>query len=245
MSLLELFKDIDCGTEELKEKEFEGNGIGGGFVKSGGIYKGTIERAFVTETKKGGVQFDLHITGESMFNYRAYPVIVDKKTKKKVTTYTYAGKTQSLADYKLLKQVIYVATGELQELETLKLEEQEIKFKEYGKDVTMTVGMIVDLVGKEIQYAVREEEQYDYEDGETIKSRIKTDDDGNPRYKLTMLNTYSKDGKTALEMVKQTDAEQIEKDREFLSGPKAIKKVKLDVEETDSVTDEPEDEIDF
>jgi len=201
-----------------------------------------IERAFIIETKKGGVEFNLHLSGDNLFNVKTYPVIV--KNKKKVTTYTYKGKTQSLADYKMLKQLIFVATGKGQELPDIKLKEEEITFKEYGEDVTLDVATLVDLIGKEIQYGVRCEEQYNYEDGETDKTQIKIDDDGNPRYKMSLFSVYSSEGKNPLEIIKKEEPTQIEKDKEFLLSAKGIKKVTLELPEEDE--DEPEDEsIDF
>jgi hypothetical protein len=228
MSLANLFSDIQEVSEELKNEELE-NKSGGGFVTTNGIYKSTIERAYVTATKKGGVQFDLHLTGDNLINFRLYPV--SNKNGKKVTTYTYKGKTQSLQDYKMLKQIVFCATGKGQELEDIKIEEQDIEFKEYGKAVKLTVGMLTDLVGKEIQYGVRCEEEYNYEDGETDKTSIKTDDEGNPRYKKVLFSVYSALGKTPIEIIKKEDSIQLAKDKEFLLSDKGIKRVKLEAPE--------------
>ena len=105
MSQLEsLFQNIETGGEELAKEELESNSGGSSFVKDNGVYKGTIERCFVTATKKGGVALTLHISGDSIYSTTIYPVTV--KDGKKVTTYSYKGKTQSLADYKMLKQLV-------------------------------------------------------------------------------------------------------------------------------------------
>ena len=45
--LEQMFKDVDTGSEELAKEELS-NGSGVTYVKEGGIYKGTIERCFVT-----------------------------------------------------------------------------------------------------------------------------------------------------------------------------------------------------
>ena len=243
MSLSNLFQDIEEVSEELKSEELENNS-GGSFVKSNGIYKSTIERAFITETKKGGVQFDLHLSGDAMFNARMFPVTV--KDGKKVTTYVMKGKTQSLQDYKMLKQIIFVATGKGQELPDIKLKEEEVTFKEFGEEKTLEVATLVDLIGKEIQYGVRCEEQYNYEDGEEDKTSIRTDNEGNPRYKMNIFSVYSAEGKSPIEIVKDIDAEQLEKDKEFLLGAKGIKKVKLEAPEVEEVEDdESEDDLEF
>jgi len=244
MSLLAgLFQDIENTSEELQAEELE-NKSGSSYVKENGIYKSTIERAFIIKTAKGGAEFQLHLSGDNNFNVKMYPVVIDKKTKKKVTTYTYAGKTQSLQDYKMLKQLIFVAIGKGQELSDVKLKEEEITFKEYGKDVTLDVATLTDIVGKEITYGVRCEEQFNYEDGEEDKTCIRTDDEGNPRYKMSLFSVYSKLGKTPLEIIKKEDATQIEKDKEFLLGAKGIKKVKLELPEEDEIEAGEEAEAD-
>ena len=242
IKLENLFSDIEEASEELKQEELT-NKSGTSFVSKNGIYKSTIERAYITATKKGGVQFDLHLSGDNSINFRTYPVSVDKKTGKKVTTYTYQGKTFSLQDYKMMKQVVFCATGKGQELNEIKIETQTVTFKEYGKEVTLEVGMLVDLIGKEIQYGVRCEEEFNYEDGALDKTEIKTDNEGNPRYKKILFSVYTGLGKTAIELIKKTDPIQLEKDKEFLLGSKGIKRVKLEAKEIEDVTiDVDEDE---
>lgn len=240
-----LFKDVDTGSEELAKEELV-NGSGSSYVNACGVYKGTIERCFVTETKKGGVCLDLHIGGENIYTTKLYPVTV--KDGKKVTTYSYKGKVTSLQDYKMLKQLVFVSTGKGQELADINVEEQDISYKEYGKDVDIKGGMLVDVIGKEIQFGVRLEEEYNYEDGEVDKTSIKTDDEGNARYKKTLFSVYSAEGKSALELVKKEEAKQIAKDKEFLESDKGIKRVKLDLPEIEDI-EEPasidEDDIDF
>lgn len=242
MSLSNLFQDIEEVSEELKSEELENNS-GSAFVKSNGVYKSTIERAFITETKKGGVQFDLHLSGDNVFNVKLYPVTV--KDGKKVTTFKTKGKTQSLQDYKMLKQLIFVATGKGQELPDIKLKEEEVTFKEYGKEKTLEVATLVDLIGKELQYGVRCEEEYNYEDGEVDKTQIKTDNEGNPRYKMSLFSVYSAEGKAPAEIIKDADAEQLEKDKSFLLGDKGIKKVKLELPEVEEDEEETEEDVEF
>ena len=239
-----LFQDIDTGSEELAKEELS-NGGGSSYVNDNGVFKGTIERCFITPTKKGGVALTLH-TKDSGYSTTIYPVTV--RDGKKVTTYTYKGKEQSLQDYKMLKQLYFVVTGKACELKDIKIEEQELTYKEYGKDVTVKAGVLVDLIGKEFNFGVRLEEQYNYEDGEIDKTSLKTNNNGDVVYKQTLFSVYSKSGKTAMELVKKEEAKQIEKDREFLASDKATKRVKLEIAEIeDDVVDniqEP-DEIDF
>lgn len=246
MNLLEqMFKDVDTGSEELAKEELS-NGSGVTYVKEGGIYKGTIERCFVTTTKKGGACLDIHIGGESVFNTKLYPVTV--RDGKKVTTYVHKGKSSSLNDYKMLKQLVFVATGKGQELEDITIEKQDIEYKEYGKAVDVTGGMLVDLIGKEIKFAVRLEEEYNYEDGETDKTSIKTDNDGNARYKKSIYRLYNAEGQTAIEMVKKEEPTQLTKDKDFLAGEKGIKRVKLDLPEIEEIVESSDvvvDDIDF
>lgn len=244
MSLELLFQDVDTGSEELAKEELSNNS-GSSFVNSCGVFKGTIERCFVTETKKGGVCLNLHIGGENIYTTKLYPVII--KDGKKVTTYSVKGKTQSLADYKMLKQLVFVATGKGQELKDIKIETQDISYKEYGKDVTVNGGMLTELVGKEIQFGVRLEEQYNYEDGEVDKTALKTNNNGDVVYDKKLFSIYSIEGKTALEIVKKEEAKQVEKDKEFLASDKGIRRVKLEVPEIEDVEDvvDDSDEIDF
>lgn len=244
-SVLSLFQDIEAIDESLKNEELVNNS-GSNYVNASGIFKGTIERCFATETKKGGVQIDLHIGGENSYNTTLFPVIKNKDGKK-VTTYEVKGKQQSLADYKMLKQIIFVATGKGQEIQDLNLKEEEITYKQYGKDVTVTAGTLVDLIGKEIQFGIRLEEQYNYEDGQVDKTSLKTDKDGNIYYDKKLYSVYSKLGKTPIELVKKEEATQIEKDREFLTGPKGIKRVKLEIAEIEDIEEvsDIDDEIDF
>ena len=129
-NLLDLLKDVDTGSAELQKEELSAKSTGSKYVNGAGVYSGTIERAYLTETKKGGVALNIHIGGESIADFVIYPVRKDKNGKK-VSTQEYNGKTSSISDYLLLKQFVFCATGKGQALEDIKLVVEEIKFKKF------------------------------------------------------------------------------------------------------------------
>lgn len=240
----DLFGNIEQVSEEVKATELETSG-GSSFINECGVYPVTIAQAFVTKTKKGGVQLDLHFGGNA-FNTKLFPVI--NKDGKLVTTYTAKGKTFSLADFKMLKQLLFVTNGKPLDLADLTLEEETIKFKEYGKDVEVTGESIKELKGKEIQIGVRLEERYNYEDGEEDKTSLKTNSNGDVVYDKKLFSVYSKSGKTPTEIIKKEEAKQIESDRKFLESDKGIKRVKLEKKEPEyevEVEGFDNDDLDF
>ena len=257
-NLTGLFQDVDNGGEELAKEELSNSTGGSSYVTDSGVYKGTIARCFAYPTKVGGVCVEVHFEGDTSHNVKLYPVTVKKKNGKpikengnvvKTSTYTVKGKTQSLADYKMLKQLVFVAIGKGQELKDIVMEEKDISYKEYGKDKTVKAGELTELIGKTIHFGIRLEEEYNYEDGEVDKTAIKTNNNGDVVYKKPLFSVYDSEGKTALEIVKQAEPTQIEKDKEFLASDKGIKKVKLEapeIEEVEDVVDDiDEDDIDF
>ena len=247
MAVSDILKSVEK-NEELEAHELESGSTGGGFVNKGGVYPMTIEKAFFTETKKGGVQLDLHFGGENMFEAKMYPVIV--KNGKKVTTYTIKGKAVSLGDYKLLKQLLFVTNGKPMDLSDLTLKQEEITYKSFGKDITVDAETCEDLVGKQVNIGVRLSERYAYdsEAGEVDKTQLLTNSDGDVLYDKNIYSVYSQSGKTATEIIKKQDATQIEKDREFLEGEKGIKRVKLEAatfDDDDASDGFSEDDLDF
>lgn len=233
MSILN--EEIEFASAEEQKSDLE-RSSGGMFVTEPGVYTGTVEKAFISKTKKGGYQLNLHIGGDNRFETILYPV--SKKNGKLVTTSTYGGKTSSLPDYKMLKQLLFVTQGKAMSLfpqedaDTVTLKAETIKYKAYGKEVEVEAETITDVIGKEIHFAVRFEERYNYEDGEEDRTDIKRNDDGDPLYDKRLYAVYSKKGKTPMEIFKKEEPTTIEKDRDFLEK-KGIKKVKLEAPAND------------
>ena len=247
MAKTTLFSDIET-NEELAAEALESGSPSGGYVNKCGVYPMTIEKAFLTATKKGGVKLDLHFGGANSFNAELYPVSV--KGGKKVTTYQFKGKAVSLGDYKLLKQLLFVTNGKPIDLENMETVEETITYKAYGKDVTVEAETCNDLVGKDVMVGVRLEEKYAWnsEESEVDKTQLATNNDGDIVYDKKIFTVYSQTGKTPTEIIKKSEAVQIESDREFLESDKGIKKVKLEAvefEEEEVAGIDDGDELDF
>ena len=178
---------------EVSEASMEVQSAGGNYVKKNGMYKGTIERAFLDKTKNGGYVANIHITGESTISLSLYIINKDKKTKKLVIDGTYNGKVITNTDAINLLQLYYICEGKLVNLLDLPLEEEEITYKEYGKDVTKEVMTLVGLAGNDVTYSATAKEQYNYEDGEEDKTALKTDKNGDLVYALKLLRFYNED----------------------------------------------------
>ena len=117
MAVKDILAEVEV-NEELASSELESGSTGGGYVKKCGVYPMTIEKAFFTETKKGGLCLDLHFGGENIFTAKLYPVSV--RDGKKVTSYEYKGKAVSLGDYKLLKQLLFVTNRNTRKYKNIK-----------------------------------------------------------------------------------------------------------------------------
>lgn len=234
-----LLKGIVTVSQEEAISELE-SGSSTNYIKEGGVYATTIEKAFMTETKKGGVQLDLHFSGENAINMKLF--IVSMKNGNRVTTCSVKGKTVSLPDFKLLKQLYFVAVGEAKDLGEIETKVETIKYKEYGKDVEVEGETIIDLIGKEVYIAIRAEEEYNYENGEEDKTSLKVDKNGDVRYKLSLDDVYSKDGLHAIEIIKEQEPKLMKAKEEFLKSDKGIKRVKLELPEEDVV--EATDDLD-
>jgi len=232
--------------DEVTEHDMEAGSTGGGFINQGGVYPTTIDRAFITTTKKGGLALNLHFGGANKIDIILY--IVSNKNGKMITTCQVKGKTVSLPAFKLFKQLHYVATGTGLDMSDMKLVEETIKYKAYGKDVAVEADSVVDLIGKELMIGIRLEEEFNYEDGEIDKTSLKTDNDGNVRYKKDLESVFNKDGFDAMEMIKEaTETKALDSKTKFLSSEKSIKRVKLEAPEVDdgSTSEIDEDEIEF
>ena len=242
MSVSKLLSGVEAVSEEVSSHDLEVGGTGG-FINECGVYPVTVEKAFMSNTKKGGIQLDLHFGGANSFQTTLY--IVSMKNKKLVTTCEMKGKTVSLPDFKMFKQIMFLATGVAQDLNEINTENETIKYKAYGKDVTVKAETLVDLIGKTLNIGVRLEEQYNYEDGETDKTSLKVNQNGDVVYKKSLESVFNESGLDAQEVISDVEeGKAIVAKRKFLEGDKGIKRVKLELPEIDE-TEEPEDELDF
>ena len=242
MSVKNLLEEVVVASKEASKDDLKSGGSGS-FINAGGVYPTTIEKAFMTETKKGGIKLDLMFGGANKIDIELY--IISKKGGKLITTCKMGGKTVTLPSYKMFVQLYYIITGKAPKLSELNLEEETIKYKKFGKDITVEADTLVDLIGKEVNIGIRLEEQYDYEDGETVKSRLKTNQNGDVVYSKELESVFSKEGLSAQEVAKGVEegTEMKSKD-EFLRGDKGIKRVKLEAPEVEESEDE-DDEVDF
>ena len=248
MALGSLLKKVEKVSKEVTANDMKSSG-GSSFIKTGGVYNTTIQKAFMTETKKGGVCLNIHFGGDNLINLKLYIVSCVQSGKDKgnmITTCKMQGKTVSLPDFKMFKQLFYVATGEAKDLGEITTEVQTVKYKEYGQSKEEEAEVMVELEGKELNIAIRQEEEYAWDSDNKVTDRtaLKVDDDGNPRYSLSLDGVYTIGGLSAMEAIKEKPAKDMEAKKEFLSGDKAIKTVKLELLD---IPDEPEeeDELDF
>lgn len=250
MSLVkEIVGNIKEVSAEVQAEDLE-TSSGSTFINECGVYPVTIKEAFLTATAKGGLQLDLHFSGNE-FMTRLFPV--SKRNGELVTTYVSKGKTHSLADFKLLKQLLFVTTGKVMNIPDITTKEETIKFKEYGKDKAVDGETIVELKGKEINIGVRLEEKYAWDASaeEEDKTQLKTNDNGDVVYDKKLFSIYAKSGKTPTEIVKKEEPTQIEKDKTFLKSAKGIRRVKLEKAEpeyevsVEGFDDNSGDQLDF
>ena len=242
MSIRDLLKEVEEVSKEVSQDDLKSGGSS--FINECGVYPTTIEKAFMTETKKGGIKLDLMFGGANKIDIELY--IISKKKGKLVTTCQMGGKTVTLPSYKMFVQLYYILVGKAPKLSELNLKEETIKYKKFGKDITVEADTLVDLVGKELNIGIRLEEQYDYEDGETVKSRLKTNQNGDTLYKKELESVFSKDGLSAQEIAKGvTEGAEMESKDKFLKGDKAIKRVKLEAPEIEEDEEEDDEEIAF
>ncbi len=245
MALGQLLQGLDL-NEEVESHDLEASS-GTNYINENGIFPVTIEKAFMTETKKGGVQLDVHFGGGNTINIRMFIVSVGKDGKR-TTTCKMQGKTVSLPDFKLMKQLYFVATGEGKDLGDIKTKVETIKYKEYGEDIEVEAETIIDLIGKQVNIAIRLEEEYNYEDGEVDKTSLKVDSNGNTRYKKTLDDVYSSEGLHAIEIIKKSEPKLMKAKEAFLLSDKGIKRVKLElpeIEDEDGLALDDDEEINF
>jgi hypothetical protein len=239
MSIRDLLKEVEEVSKEVSQDDLKSGGSGS-FINAGGVYPTTIEKAFMTETDKGGIKLDLMFGGANKIDIELY--IISKKNGKLITTCQSGGKTVTLKSYKMFVQLYYILVGKAPKLSELNLKEETIKYKKFGKDITVEADTLVDLIGKEVNIGIRLEEQYAYEDGVTIESRLKTNQNGDTLYKKELEYVFSKDGLSAQEIAKGvTEGTEMESKDKFLKGDKGIKRVKLEAPEIE----EDDEEVHF
>jgi len=240
MSIKDLLSDVVTATEEESKNDLA-SGSNGSFINESGVYPVTIEKAFLTKTKKGGIKLDLMFGGANKIDIELY--IISNKNGKLITTCKMGGKTVTLPSYKLFVQLYYIIMGKAPILSELNLKDETITYKKFGKNITVDADTLVDLVGKEVNIGIRLAEQYDYEDGETIKSRLRTNQNGDIVYDKELESVFSKEGLSAQEIAKGVEeGKEMEAKQKFLTSDKGIKKVKLEVPESEEDFD---DDIDF
>jgi len=239
-----LLSGIEEVSEEVSSHDLE-NSSGGGFINACGVYPTTIEKAFLTPTKKGGVKLDIFFGGANKIDIELY--IVSFKDGKKITTCKMKGKTVSLPDFKMFKQLYFLATGVGLDLNEVETKTETIKYKKFGKAVSVEAESIPALIGKEVQIGIRLEEQYNYEDGEEDKTSLRVNTNGDVVYKKELESIFNADGFDAMEVLKEaTEAKAIKSKITFLESDKGIKRVKLELPEVEETEEEEaEDELDF
>lgn len=224
--LSKLLSGIVEVDEEVASHDME-SGSSGGFINECGVYPTTIERAFMTPTKKGGVALNLHFGGVNKVDVILY--IVSVKNKKKVTTCVMQGKTVSLPSFKIFKQLYFLATNEGLDLHEIETKTETIKYKAYGKDVTVEGETISALIGKDLQIGIRLCEEYNYEDGELDKTQLKTNQNGDVMYSKELESVFNSKGFNAEEMLKDAEEPKAIKSKiAWLESDKGIKKVRLE-----------------
>jgi len=242
--LSKLLSGIEAVSDEVSSHDLEVSG--GGYINQCGVYPTTIEKAFMSNTKRGGVQLDVFFSGANKIDITLY--IVSKKNGKLITTCQMGGKTVSLPAFKMFKQIMFLATGKAQDLSEVKTKVETIKYKKFGKNVEVEAETLVDLIGKELQIGIRLEEQYNYEDGETDKTSLKVNSNGDVLYSKELESVFNVNGFDAQEMIKDAEeAKAIKSKIAFLESDKGIKRVKLEAPEVEEgeAKEEEDDILDF
>lgn len=234
--------DVEVEVNDLKDRQ------GSSFIDKNGIYTATIEQAILHKTKSKGVCCTLLFRGENSIDIDLY--IVSFKNKKLTTTCIMGGKTVSLPDYKLFKQMYAVATGEAKPLEELDVKEDVVKYKKFGKDVKLEGETVVDLIGKTIQLGISLQANYAWnaEDKEVDKTEYSVDRNGDVRLTPNLDSVFNTDGFSAEEIITEaTEAKVIVSKKTYLESDKAIYYPKLEEKEVEEeeVVEEIEDDLDF
>ena len=243
MSIKSLLEEVVVASKEVAKDDLKSGGSGS-FISTGGVYPTTIEKAFMTETKKGGIKLDLMFGGANKIDIELY--IISKKKGKLITTCESGGKTVTLQSYKIFVQLYYILVGKAPKLSELNLKEETIKYKKFGKDITVEADTLIDLIGKEVNIGIRLSEKYSYADGEVDKTSLATNQNGDIVYDKELESVFSKDGLSAQEVAAGVEeGKQMKLKHDFLSGEKGLKKVKLEAPEVEEDEEEDDEEIEF
>ncbi len=238
--------DAEVEAHDMEDRQ------GGSFINKNGLYKTTIEKAFIHVTKSKGRVCTVLFRGANTVDIDLF--IVSNKKGKLITTCVQQGKTVTLQAYKLFKQLMVVVTGELSLIDEVMVEEETIKYKKFGKDVKVKGEVITALTGKEIQIGITLKANYEWDKEEEAedKTQYKTDNNGDIRYDKELDSVFNIGGFSAEEIL--TDAEEaksIEAKKKYLESDKAIYHPKLEESEakeddvTTETTDDSDDELDF
>ena len=150
------------GMEEAKDSL----GGGGGFIKESNVYQATIKVAYITTTKKGGVNVNIEAVLEDGSNYRETLFVMNEnnevyftdKNKKKIP---YGGYTR-------INDICMLALEK--ELADLETETKVLSVYDYEsrKDVPREMPVLVELSGAKVALAiqkVRDNKQTKSDDG--------------------------------------------------------------------------------
>jgi len=245
MARSQLLLDIVEQSEEVQSHNMESSS-GSAFITSGGVYNTTIEKAFISRTKKKGLQLDIFFGGATRYDTTLY--IASNKNGKLITTCEMQGKTVSLPDYKMFLQLYYVATGKGLNLSEMEVEVGDVKFKRFGKETTIEAETITAMIGMEVNIGVKLEASYAY-DADTKsedKTQYRVDNNGDTSYSKNLESVFSKDGFSAQEIIKKEDTPKaMESKKNYLESDKSIYHPKLEVVEFVETVEEEVEEIDF
>ena len=219
-SLLSKLKDSTTTVDAVAELA---DYNGGGFLKDSGVYKETITKAFLIESKNGAIGVYIQYGGEAQHEETVYISNRDGET-----FYTKNGKDSPMPSYVDMKKLNYILTGEMiTSASQFKVEERIVKHYAWvedpendGKnkkvDSEITAEVLVDWIGKDIILSVQmcEKEKNEKKDGKYIKTGVRAEDkDGNPYLEVAILNYYNAEtNKTASETLNEKESAQLAKD---------------------------------
>lgn len=197
------------------------------YINESGIYDLKIKRAWVIESAKGALGIHTEFEGEAILEYDFWITNADKQT-----FYTKNGKDVAMPSYVDMKKLNYVITGEfLTSLAQLSVSNQIVKTYELKEDpenpekkkrfdVEKEVEYITSWAGKEVKVGIQmSEKEATTKQGDKYVGTGKRaeDKDGKPYLDINIIGFYNTEtNQTANEMKKETEANQINKDKERL-----------------------------
>lgn len=167
MSIFSKFKNNDVSIEETVEKVSSGTKFG---PVETGIYKVVIKKAYLDESAKGAMNFNMEFLTESGNLIRIKEYFTKNKENGQVNYYTKDGKNHLFPSYILLQDIAALAAQV--RLEDMETEAGKVMIFDYtqGKEVPQSKEILTELLGKKINLAIEKQ----IED--------KTANDGNGNY---------------------------------------------------------------